>query len=51
MTSLIFLIYLAAMGLAWHGRRQPAMLVFAVATVAAFAWLKHHMTDPLRLGF
>ena len=51
MTSLIFVLYFVAMALAWAGRRNAAMIAFAVSLVVSVAWLKHHMTNPLNLGF
>ena len=51
MSSLIFLLYLAAMAIAWSGRRNAAMLGFAVAVGVSAFWLRHHITDALALGF
>lgn len=51
MQTAILLVLLAAMLLAWIGRRWIACGTFVVALVTAAYWLRHHMTDALPLQF
>jgi hypothetical protein len=51
MTAFIFLLLAAAMSVAWIGRRQSGLALFAVAAVLALFWFKHHVTDALALDF
>lgn len=51
MSSLLFLLTAVAMIIGWTGRWRLAVGVFVVAFVLSLAWLNHHITDPLALGF
>lgn len=51
MNSLLFLLIGVAMIIGWAGRWRLAAGVFAIAFVLSLAWLNHHITDPLQLGF
>ncbi len=51
MTALLFLLLASAMYVAWTGRRQGALTLFAVAALLALVWFEHHLTDPLALDF
>lgn len=51
MQSLILALYLVAMLLAWRDRRGAGVGCFAAALALSVIWLRHHMTDPLQLGF
>lgn len=50
MVTLIFLLLVAAMALAWQGRKSGGVALFVVAGVLAVIWFNHHVTDPLQLG-
>jgi len=51
MSSLLFLLIAVAMIVGWTGRWRLAAGVFVLAFVLSLAWLNHHITDPLALGF
>ncbi|MBN9526068.1 MAG: hypothetical protein J0H82_07695 [Alphaproteobacteria bacterium] len=51
MSSLLFLLTAVAMIIGWAGRWRLAVGVFVVAFLLSLAWLNHHITDPLALGF
>ena len=36
---------------AWIGRRESGLALFAIAALLALFWFKHHVTDALALDF
>lgn len=51
MMALLFLLFAAAMVLAWLRSRGMSLLVFVVAMALSVFWYFHHATDSLQLAF
>jgi hypothetical protein len=49
--TVLFLLFLLAMLLAWFGPRRPAIVLFGIALVLTVADFLHHATDALKLSF
>ena len=49
--TVLFLLFLLAMLLAWLGPRRPAIAVFCIALALLVADFLHHATDVLKLSF
>jgi hypothetical protein len=47
----LFVVFGAAMAVAWKGRRKIAVGLFFLAIVLTFADYLHHATDALKLSF
>ena len=51
MIAAIFLVSAFALSSAAAGRRETAVILFAIALVASVFWLEHHMAAPLKIVF
>jgi hypothetical protein len=48
--TLIFIILFVATAVAWQGKRDMAIYIFAISFVMAVATFIHHMTDIIGLS-
>ena len=49
--TVLFLLFLLAMLIAWLGPRRPAIILFCLTLVLTVADFLHHATDALKLSF
>lgn len=49
MTALLFLLALAAMALAWWGKRHLSIAVALISIVVGAMWFWHHVTDAIKI--
>ena len=51
MNALLFLLATGSIVCALLGRREAAVVLFAIGVCGTLAWFEHHRTSPLALVF